>query len=137
MPNAFKRAAEKQKTSPGGLPEEITAGQEQAQEKIAVETVVEEVPVAKETEIKEEVVQAETEVAEIVGKVQEQVTATSSLAASYAERKTELDTRSVRLAVFITQSMSEKLNQSVRDRKIKSKNDLVNFLLEQYFESEK
>ncbi len=135
MSNAFKRAAEKHKTPPGGMPEEITAGQEQIEEKVTAENIVPEVPEVKEAEVKEEVVQETTEAVESVEKAPEQVVA-NSLAASYAGRRTEPDTRTSRISVFVTHSISEKLNESVRERKIKSKNDLINFLLEQYFESE-
>lgn len=57
-----------------------------------------------------------------------------NLAAVYAEKTVipkELRTR--RIQVVVTPSIEEKLNELVAERKIRSKNDLINFLLESYF----
>ena len=58
-----------------------------------------------------------------------------NLASVYAEKKKNLpQTRSVRLQVVITPAISERLDKLVENREIRSKNDLINFLLESYFD---
>jgi len=58
-----------------------------------------------------------------------------NLASVYAEKKKKMpQTRSVRLQVVVTPAISERLDKLVESREIRSKNDLINFLLESYFE---
>ena len=58
-----------------------------------------------------------------------------NLASVYAEKKKNLpQTRNVRLQVVITPAISERLDQLVKSHEIRSKNDLINFLLESYFD---
>lgn len=45
------------------------------------------------------------------------------------------ETRSKRIQIVIKPSVNQKLDRLVRQEKIKSKNDLINFLLEQYISS--
>ena len=56
-----------------------------------------------------------------------------NLAAVYAE-KTVIpnETRTKRIQVVVTPSIDASLNELVANRKIRSKNDLINFLLESY-----
>ena len=126
MSNSFKNAAKKEKTKAGGLPEEIVAGKTllPGVNPGEGEPQVEPAP-ATQPEIPQ-VVKEEPKPQEVTG---------NNLAASYAAMKgPEQEPRNVRLQVVITPSMNTKLNAHVANRKIRSKNDLVNFLLERYFE---
>lgn len=46
------------------------------------------------------------------------------------------ETRSAKLNILVKPSTAQKLDESVKEGKIKSRNDLINFLLEKYFEEE-
>lgn len=50
---------------------------------------------------------------------------------------TKEETRSKRIQIVIKPSVNKALDRLVRQKKIKSKNDLVNFLLESYIEKNK
>lgn len=59
-----------------------------------------------------------------------------SLAEIYREKFQPADEkRTERIQIVVTPTVSRKLDELVRDRKIKSKNDLINFLLEGYLEN--
>ena len=132
MANRFEEAAKKGKIPPGGLPEELSAGQEKEQEKVETEQIADNVSAEEDAQNEND---AQNAVAE---PVQEQERVVNSLVASYEDkRKIEDEPRSVRIQVVVTQSISDKLNDSVAKREIKSKNDLINFLLESYYNSEK
>lgn len=47
------------------------------------------------------------------------------------------ETRSKRIQIVVKPSINKELDQLVKQKKIKSKNDLVNFLLEQFLEQNK
>ena len=126
MSNAFKKAAEKHKTPPGGLPEEITAGQENVQEKIQAENEV--------VETKENMPVQDNTQNDPEEQTTEEVKPENSLAASYKEeRKFKRETRSVRVPVTLTPSLNDKLMESLAKGEIRSKNDLIIFLLERYY----
>lgn len=44
-----------------------------------------------------------------------------------------VERRSVKVNILITPSLSEALDHAVKHKKIRSRNDLINYLLEQYF----
>ena len=58
----------------------------------------------------------------------------SDLTGSYQETlQSAPERRNIRLNFTVTPTMAEKLDNAVRNRQIKSKNDLINFLVEKYF----
>ena len=123
MANAFKNAANKGKKPAGGLPEELTAGAGQEQEVVPAA----EVETASSEEVREET-------APVQEAVKEETAAANDLVAIYeAKKRAEPEARNVRLQAVITPTLNDKLNEMVAAGKIKSKNDLINFLLERYF----
>lgn len=62
----------------------------------------------------------------------EQVSIRSTYVASFKEKKRE--TRSVRTTISLTPRVYEHLTRATEAGDIKSANDLINYLLEQYFE---
>ena len=62
----------------------------------------------------------------------------TELAATYESmRQKKPESRTVRLQAVITPSLNEKLSKFLAEGKIDSKNDLINFLLERYFDEMK
>ena len=131
--NRFKRAAERQKKTAGGnageKPEELTAGANAAAEEAPV--AVPEVPVVQEQVTPPQPAVEETQ--------QEKKPAVASLIQSYeATLPAKPEARTSRLNVVITPTLEKKLNDLAKGRipgrQIQSKNDLMNFLLERYFE---
>lgn len=57
------------------------------------------------------------------------------LAESYADTVRFGEARVVRIQAVVSQNTAKKLDELVSTRKIKSKNDLINFLLEGYLET--
>lgn len=135
MANPFKEAAEKKKKSPGGAAE----GTVEVQEVAPVEEVVP-VQQTQEAVVPEPVVESripepveETQNTEITAEQTEKLDKT--LFSSYAEAfKPPAPPRNVRFQIVIPVSIAEKLEKLRKEQKIKSKNDLINFLLERYFE---
>ena len=119
MSNAFKNAANKQKKQAGGVPEELSAGKE--------------LPVVTPAATQEEtmpapVVEPVAPAAPAAPAVEED----AGLVSTYEAQKRVQEPRSVRFQAVITQSVNAKLNELAHTGKIKSRNDLVNFLLERY-----
>lgn len=66
-----------------------------------------------------------------------QQTAEKALTDGYRElHKGNVETRSVKMQILVKPSTAEKLKEAADNNAIKSKNDLVNYLLEKYFEEE-
>ena len=130
MANPFKEAEKAKKKSPGSKGQELKEEQGSGQE-TEVPAVDNDV---REGQTQELVVAAgETQAAESapVSEVKK-----TSLASIYEDqRKFDLESRSVRLQIVITPSIAKKLEWLDKTNQIKSRNDLVNFLLERYVET--
>ena len=50
--------------------------------------------------------------------------------------KRKIETRSAKLNILVKPSTAQKLEESVKEGTIRSRNDLINYLLEKYFEEE-
>lgn len=133
--NRFKKAAERQKKTAGGKPEELTAGATVTGEEIPA--AVPEVPVVPAVPVVQEQVTPVPPVTEVMQPVSEPVP--PSLSQAYqATLPAKPEARTSRLQVVITPTLDKKLNDLAKGRipgqTIQSKNDLMNFLLERYFE---
>lgn len=127
MSNKFKEAANKEKKQAGGVPEELSAGKEQPEVNPAATTqeaqpsapaVKQPAPAA----LVAPVAPANEDADEL------------SLVSTYEAQKRVQEPRSVRFQAVITQSVNAKLDELARSGMIKSRNDLVNFLLERYLD---
>lgn len=123
MSNAFKDAANKQKKQAGGLPAELAAGREETQVTP---------PVAQESPAPAPIPAPVAPAAPVAPVVEDPVD--TGLVATYDAQKRVQEPRSVRFQAVITQSVNDKLNELANTGKIKSRNDLVNFLLERYLD---
>lgn len=62
---------------------------------------------------------------------------TNTLTEGYQQvHKKNIETRSAKLNILVKPSTASKLQESVNKGKIRSRNDLINYLLEKYFEEE-
>ena len=61
---------------------------------------------------------------------------TSSLVEEYQETWKRNERRSIKFNIMITPTLSKKLDRSVDRGEIRSRNDLINHLLEKYYEEE-
>jgi len=135
MANRFEKAASKEKHRAGGeLPEELTAGMGQVQQApvnppVAEEKTAEAAPEAPAPIVAEA---PGAQAAEPAAPVQEEKP--NDLVAIYKTKMgAEPEPRNIRLQAVITPTLNNKLNELVTTGAIKSRNDLINFLLERYF----
>jgi len=115
--NRFKQAAERQKVAPGGPG--IQPSQEQLNQPLSFTQTVAPIPEAIIPEMKEEPIDI-----------------ASILQNRYAEgryTRNEEETKSKTYQGLLKPSINERIMKDVSKKKIKSRNDLINFLLEEYY----
>lgn len=116
--NRFKQAAERQKVAPGGASVQPSQEQPNAPLSFTAQPVIP-APEIVAPEIKEEHVDVAT-----------------ILQNRYSDARYQRTTDEVKSKSFqakITPSMDERMKKDVSKKKIKSQNDLINFLLEEYY----
>lgn len=121
--NPYKRSQQKTKVRPGGKPAQSAAQEQESDVNAVTETTSPPSPENREEEAVQPVV--------------EPVDPSSVLADRYSATRSDGEGKSVRFSALIKPSLIKKMDADIRNKRIKSRNDLLNFLLEQYYGDDK